>query len=76
MQKEHMIDDDANTILEYLNTHKGVMNYTEDSDPLVIEHIFHMSKSAYKRALGHLYKENKIKITETKIILIREDFNL
>ena len=36
------------------------MNYTEDSDPLVIEKVFHMSKSAFKRAIGHLYKEEKI----------------
>ena len=43
-------------------------NYTEDSDPLVIEKVFHMSKSAFKRAIGHLYKEEKIILLKNKIL--------
>lgn len=69
--KEHMLEDDCQVILDYLDNHAYVMNYTEDSDPLVIEKVFHMSKSAFKRAIGHLYKEEKIILFKNKIALKR-----
>ena len=69
--KENMIEDDCNTILDYLNSHHGVMTYTEDSDALVIDKVFHMSKAAFKRAIGHLYKEEKILLFNNKIVLKR-----
>ena len=70
--KENILSDDCDRILKYLNEHHGVMNYTEDTDPLVIEKVFNMSKSAYKRALGHLYKEKTILILNNKICLTRK----
>ena len=69
--KENMIEDDCETILTYLNSHHGVMSYTEDSDSLVIDKVFHMSKAAFKRAIGHLYKEEKILLFNNKIVLKR-----
>lgn len=68
-QKEHLMVDDAKKILEYLASHGGTMMVTEDSDADVIYHLFKMSKSAFKRAIGKLYKERKILILEDKIIL-------
>ena len=70
-QKEEMLEEDCEVILNYLKEHHGVMTYTEDSDPLVIDRVFHMSKIAYKRALGHLYKEEKILLLNNKIVLKR-----
>lgn len=70
-QKEEMLESDCETVLNYLKEHHGVMTYTEDSDPLVIDRVFHMSKVAYKRALGHLYKEEKILLLNNKIVLKR-----
>ena len=69
--KEHMIEDDCKVILDYLLNHAYVMNYNEDTDPLVIEKVFHMSKNAFKRAIGHLYKEEKIILLNNKIALKR-----
>lgn len=59
-QKEIMLDKDALAILEYLESRGGKMKFTDKSDPEIISRVFHMSKSAFKRALGKLYKERKV----------------
>ncbi|MCK5388759.1 MAG: DNA-binding protein [Candidatus Izimaplasma sp.] len=56
-QKELMISKDAQSVKEYLEKHDGVMNLTDRSTPEEINEVFQMSKSAFKRALGTLYKE-------------------
>lgn len=58
-QKEVLIIDDSAKIYDYL-CDVDVMPYTSDSDPEDIKRVFNMSKKAFKRALGHLYKERKI----------------
>jgi predicted RNA-binding protein (virulence factor B family) len=68
-QKELMIDKDAELILEYLMKHKGSMEITDKSDPALIMETFHMSKSAFKRALGSLYKSKTVTITKTEVTL-------
>lgn len=68
--KEFMIDDDANSIMEFLVKNKGVMPYTSNSEPDMIYRVFKMSKRSFKRALGHLYKEKKILLEEDKTILL------
>lgn len=70
-QKEVMIDDDAQIILNYLKEHQGYMPYTDKSNPEVISKVFHMSKSAFKRALGKLYKEGKVELSKTQTKLKR-----
>ena len=59
--KQDRMADDANTILTYLESHDGVIPFGNKSDPEDIRATFNMSKSAFKRALGKLLKENKIK---------------
>ena len=71
--KEFQIYDDEEIILNYLKNNNGVMLITEKSSPELINKLFNMSKSAFKNALGKLYKNKKIQITDTKIILL-EDF--
>ena len=56
---------DSKKILKYLTTYKKI-ELTDKSDPLEIYRVFHMSKKAYKDAIGKLYKE--------KYILIHDDF--
>ncbi len=68
-QKELMLEKDALYILDYLNQHSGVMPYTDKTSPEIISKVFHMSKSAFKRALGILYKAKKIKLDKEKTIL-------
>ena len=52
-------------ILEY----DGILPFNDKAKPEVIEREFHMSKNAFKRAVGHLLKENKIIITDESIRL-------
>jgi predicted RNA-binding protein (virulence factor B family) len=63
-QKEIMLEKDALIILEYLEENDGVMEYTDKTDANTISEVFHMSKSAFKRALGTLYKAKKIELNK------------
>lgn len=69
-QKEVKIFDDANIILSYLIRH-GDIDLDSDSSPEAIKEIFDMSKKAFKRALGHLYKERKIIFVDGKTKLVK-----
>lgn len=57
---EEVLDDDATQIYNYLQERKGMMPYSDRSHPEDIKKHFQMSKSAFKRALGRLMKQNKI----------------
>lgn len=70
--KEFMITDDKEVILDYLIKNKGGMPYTNNTDPEVIYNVFKMSKKAFKRALGNLYKERKIILEENMTYLNKE----
>src|SRR5690625_1949266 len=70
--KQDRMADDADTILTYLESHDGVIPFGNKSDPEDIRTTFNMSKSAFKRALGRLLKENKIKPGDNKTILHKE----
>ena len=64
------MDSDSRTIMEELRLNGGVLNLTDKSDPKDIERALHMSKAAFKRACGHLFKERKIQITDTCIKVV------
>lgn len=66
-KKEDMIDDDSTYILNYL---KEIKTMNEDNSPEEILALFNMSKKAFKRAIGHLYKERLIEIKDGKIIYL------
>nr|WP_054949776.1 S1-like domain-containing RNA-binding protein [Numidum massiliense] len=59
-RKEHAYADDAQAILDYLIAQRGRMPYGDKSDPADIKRVFHISKAAFKRALGKLLKERKV----------------
>jgi hypothetical protein len=65
-QKEVMLEEDAIRILEYLDENGGEMSITDKSTPELILKKFHMSKSAFKRALGSLYKAKKVELSKNK----------
>ncbi|MEL1136499.1 S1-like domain-containing RNA-binding protein [Desulfitobacterium sp. THU1] len=52
---------DAELLINALNAHGGVLPLNEKSDPDEIEKTFHMSKAAFKRAVGVLLKNGRIK---------------
>ncbi len=72
-QKENQMGDDAKIILNYLEKLNGKMRYGNDSKPEDILKIFNMSKKAFKRALGNLYKERKIKFEDNYTLLVRDE---
>lgn len=69
--KQERMDDDAETILEYLGSHDGEMPLGDKSDPDVIRATFGFSKSAFKRALGRLMKARKIEQRDGKTYLLK-----
>lgn len=58
--KEKALLTDAERILNLLNSRNGKMPYSDETSPEVIRDKFEISKAAFKRALGHLLRENKI----------------
>ena len=66
------MDDDIATVLEVLDRYNGVLPFGEKVSPDVIRDEFHLSKNAFKRALGRLLKQGRIDI-EPDSIRLRED---
>ena len=58
--KEKALLTDAEKIMELLHNRNGKMPYSDESSPEVIRDKFGISKAAFKRALGHLLRENRI----------------
>lgn len=58
--KEKALLTDADRILNLLNSRNGKMPYSDETSPEVIRDKFEISKAAFKRALGHLLREDKI----------------
>lgn len=54
------IDNDAEALYQLLDEYGGVFPFTEKATPAVIERETGLSKAAFKRAIGRLYKERKI----------------
>lgn len=65
------MDEDSKLILGKLLLKGGKLPYNDNSDPELIKKEFNMSKRAFKRAIGKLFKEGKIKITEDGIEEVR-----
>ncbi|MCD8224514.1 MAG: S1-like domain-containing RNA-binding protein [Clostridiales bacterium] len=61
------MDKDAEMILAAMEKVGGVLPFTDKAEPERIQKAFPMSKNAFKRAVGRLLKEGKIRITETTI---------
>lgn len=63
------MDEDAEMILERIKEYGGKLPFTDKADPELIKKEFGLSKNAFKRAVGRLLKENKIKIGKNEITL-------
>jgi predicted RNA-binding protein (virulence factor B family) len=48
----------------------GMIPFTDKASPELIREKAHMSKNEFKRAIGHLLKENRISIEENRIVLL------
>lgn len=58
-------------IIDDLKAHGGISTLTDKSSAQDISHRFNVSKNAYKKALGALYKQKKILIDKVKITLVK-----
>ncbi len=65
------IEHDSKVILDYLKSHRGTMPYSSKTSPMIIERVFSMSKSSFKKALGNLYKKGEVELLDDKTILKR-----
>lgn len=59
------VDDLADRILDYLKAHNGEMALTDKSDPQDIMDAFNCSKKDFKKALGLLYKQQQVTLSDT-----------
>lgn len=62
--KEKAIDVDAAQILALLRGRGGKMPYSDTSSPEILQDKFHISKAAFKRAMGHLLRNDLIEQKE------------
>ncbi len=58
------MEEDAERVLEILDEYAGVLPFTDKASPEIIMRETKLSKNAFKRAVGRLYREQKIEITE------------
>jgi len=63
------IDDNAKIVLEELNAAKGFLRLTDNSHPEEIKTVLKMSKKAFKKAVGTLYKQRIISIDQQGIYI-------
>ena len=60
---------DAEKVMEKIRKEDGELPFTDKADPELIRREMGMSKNEFKRAVGHLLKENKIVITNHSILM-------
>lgn len=61
------MDEDAEKVMGVIEEFAGVLPFTDKASPEVIKRETGLSKNAFKRAVGRLYKERRIEITERAI---------
>jgi len=66
-------DKNAHIIEDYLRSQNGFAAVHDKSDPAVISKLFGMSKKAFKKAIGGLYKNRLITIDSDGIRLVDQD---
>ncbi|MXN90481.1 GntR family transcriptional regulator [Flavobacterium sp. Sd200] len=65
------IEPNAEKILDELRASRGFLRLNDDSHPEDIKTVLKMSKKAFKKAIGTLYKQKLIEIKEDGIYLVK-----
>jgi predicted RNA-binding protein (virulence factor B family) len=68
--KESVVSN-TQTVLNVLKAHKNFIPLNDKSDPNDVKRILGLSKKAFKRAVGHLYKQKLIDIRQDGIYLLK-----
>lgn len=61
------MDGDAEKVMALIDAYAGVLPFSDKASPEVIKRETGLSKAAFKRAVGKLYKQRRIVITEKSI---------
>ena len=61
------MEDDAELVMRVIEEFAGVLPFSDKASPEVIKRETGLSKNAFKRAVGKLYKERRVEITERAI---------
>ncbi|SFP45368.1 CvfB family protein [Salibacterium halotolerans] len=69
---EESMDKDAHAIMLHLSRNRGEIPFSDKSSPGDIQDTFHISKAAFKRAVGRLLKQDLIEQTERGTIRTKE----
>ena len=64
---EVQMDKDAELVMKVIEEYEGVLPFGEKVSPEIIKREFGISKAAFKRAVGRLYKQGRIQIMENRI---------
>ena len=67
------MEDDAELVMKVIDEFDGVLPFGEKVSPAVIEREFGLSKNAFKRAVGRLLKQGRIRIGENRIFKVEQD---
>lgn len=65
-----LVDEARGRVLEALEERNGFLPLTDNSPSEEIQHVLNLSKKAFKKAVGGLYKDRIIEITDNGIRLI------
>ncbi len=66
------MDEDAEKVMKVIEEFAGVLPFNDKASPEVIQRETGLSKAAFKRAVGKLYKARRVEITEKSIRKIKE----
>ena len=61
------MDADAEKVMKVIEEYAGVLPFSDKASPEVIKRETGLSKNAFKSAVGRLYKERRVEITEHAI---------
>lgn len=67
------METDAVKVMQVIEEFDGVLPFNDKARPETIRREFNMSKNEFKRAVGRLLKEGKIRITDKSIQKVQED---
>jgi len=70
MGYKHSIDVNCKKILSALKAQDGFLELTDKSNPELIKRQIGLSKKAFKKAIGHLYKKKMITLSKSGIKLL------
>ncbi len=71
-QKAYLqIEEDAKQVLKVIEEFAGVLPFNDKANAEIIMREVGLSKNAFKRAVGHLYKERIVEITDKSIRLVK-----